>query len=97
MRFIEEFNYDMNFKEPKIIIKDYLCIVENVESIVMIGDNSITVATPFKYVTVNCKDFIIKEIIDGRLLIEGKIQGIEIIYTSVGDNDRRIQNKQAIK
>lgn len=97
MRFIEEFNYDMNFKEPKIIIKDNLCIVENVESIIMIGDNSITVATSFKYVTVNCKDFIIKEIIDGRLLIEGKIQGIEIIYTSVGDNDRRIQNKQAIK
>ena len=93
MRFIEEFNYDMDFKEPKIIIKDELCIVENVKSIVMIGENSLTLETGGKYITLNCEEYIIKEIIDGRVLVEGKIQGVEILYTSGKDKHRRIRNK----
>ena len=62
MRFIEEFNYDMDFKEPKIIIKGELCIIENVESIVMIGENSLTLKTQTKYITLNYEGYIIKEI-----------------------------------
>lgn len=90
MRLIEELQYDMDFKEPRIVIKDNLCIIENVKGIVMIGENSMTVETPKKYVTVICKGFVIKEIMDGRLLIEGKIQGIEIMHTSSQNNHRRI-------
>lgn len=93
MRFIEEFNYDMDFKEPKIIIKDELCIIENVESIVMIGENSLTLETQTKYITLNYEGYIIKEIIDGRVLVEGKIQSVEILYTSGKDKHRRIRNK----
>ena len=52
LKFIEEFDYDMNFNEPRIIIKNKMCIVENVKSVVMIGDKSITVKTKQKYVTV---------------------------------------------
>lgn len=90
LRLIEELQYDMDFKEPRIVIKDNLCIIENVKGIVMIGENSMTVETPKKYVTVICKGFVIKEIMDGRLLIEGKIQGIEIMHTSSQNNHRRI-------
>lgn len=88
MNFIEEFDYDMDFKEPRIIIKDNLCAIENVKSVVMIGEKSLTVEATKKYVTVNCPDFVIKEIKDGRILIEGKIQGIEILQTSSKDNYR---------
>ena len=97
MRFIEEFNYDMDFKEPKIIIKDELCIIENVKSIVMIGERSLTLETDSKYITLNCDEYIIKEIIDGRVLVEGKIQGVEILYTSSKDKHRRLRDKSAAK
>ena len=97
LRFIEEFSYDMDFNEPKIIIKDELCVVENVDSIVMIGENSLTLGTQTKYITLNYEDYLIKEIIDGRVLVEGKIQSVEILYASSKDNNRRIQNKQIAK
>ncbi len=90
LKLIEELNYDMDFKEPKIIIKDEICIIENVKSIVMIGETSMTVETPKKYVTINSSHFVIKEIIDGRLLIEGEIQGVEIMGTSSKNNHRRV-------
>ncbi|MBR5516563.1 MAG: hypothetical protein IKU53_01200 [Firmicutes bacterium] len=93
MNIIEEMNYDLNFNEPRIIIKDDICIIENVKSIVMIGETSVTVESSKKYVTVNSADYVIKEIIGGRLLIEGQIQGVEIIHTSSKDNHRRVQNK----
>ena len=88
LRIIEEINYDMDFNEPRIVIKDNLCIIENVKSIVMIGETSMTVETSKKYVTVNCDGYVIKEIMGGRLLIEGQIQGVEIHHTS-GENNRR--------
>ena len=93
MRLIEEMDFDMNFNEPKIIIKDDICIVENVKSLVMIGENSLTIETSKKYVTVRCDRYVIKEIMDGRLLVEGQIQGIEILHTSNKDKHRRISDK----
>ncbi len=90
MRLIEELNYDMNFREPKVIVKDNICIIENAKSIVMIGETSMTVETGKKFVTVTGKNFVIKEIIEGRLLIEGQIQGIEFLHTSSKDKNRRI-------
>ena len=93
MRLIEEMNYDMDFNEPRIILKDRICIVENVKSIVMIGETAMTVETPKRFVTINSNDYVIKEIMNGRLLIEGEIQGIEIVRTPSKDKRRRVQNR----
>ena len=90
MRLIEEMNYDLDFNEPRIILKDKICIIENVKSIVMIGETSMTVETPKKFVTINSNDYVIKEIMNGRLLIEGEIQGIEIIRTPSKNKHRRV-------
>ena len=90
LKLIEEIDYDMNFDEPRIIIKDNICIIENVKSIVMISETSMTVETNKKYVTVNSNGYVVKEIMGGRLLIEGQIQGVEILHTSSKDNHRRI-------
>lgn len=85
-------SYDLDFDAPKVIISDKLAAVENVRSIVMIGENSITVECGSKHVTVIGSDFVIKEIFEGRLLIEGKIQGVEFLRTSGKDKHRRLQN-----
>lgn len=90
MKLIEEMAYDLDFREPKIIVSEKLCVIENVAAIVMISENSLTVETGKKYVTVKGSGFVIKEIFEGRLLIEGTIQGIEFFRTQSGDKNRRI-------
>lgn len=82
MNFIEELEYDLDFREPKIVIKDNLCQIDNAKSIVMIGSESMTVEAGKKFVTVFGRDFIIREILERRLLIEGQIKGIELHYPS---------------
>ena len=90
MKMMEEMALDLDFKRPKLFVYDKLCVIENVSSIVMIGENSLTVEADREYVTV--KDFIIKEIFGGRMLVEGRIQGIEFLRSQNKDKDRGIQD-----
>ena len=53
----------------------------------MISETSLTVSAGKKFVTVRGSGFVIKEIFEGRLLIEGTIQGIEFFRTSGKDKD----------
>ncbi|MFR8235879.1 MAG: YabP/YqfC family sporulation protein [Anaerovoracaceae bacterium] len=87
MRLIEEMSYDLDFNEPKIIISEKLAVIENVKAIVMIGENSLTVQCGRKHVTVTGSGFVIKEIFEGRLLVEGRIQGVEFFSSSGKDKD----------
>ena len=75
----------MDFREPRIVIKDNLCQIDNAKSIIMIGEESMTVEAGKKFVTVIGSDFVIREILERRLLIEGQIKGIELQYTSGKD------------
>ena len=43
MKLIEELKYDLDFREPRIVIKDNLCQIDNAKSIIMIGEESMTV------------------------------------------------------
>jgi len=87
LKLIEEMSYDLDFNEPKIIISEKLAVIENVKAIVMISENSLTVQCGKKHVTVTGSDFVIKEIFEGRLLIEGRIQGIEFFSSSGKDKN----------
>lgn len=87
MKLIEEMSYDLDFREPKITISEKLAVIENVKSIVMIGENSLTVQCGKRHVTVTGGGFVIKEIFEGRLLVEGRIQGIEFFGPSGKDKD----------
>jgi sporulation protein YqfC len=87
LKLIEEMSYDLDFNDPKLIISEKLAVIENVKAIVMISETSLTVQCGKKHVTVTGSDFVIKEIFEGRLLIEGKIQGIEFFRTSGKDKD----------
>lgn len=79
MKLLEELSYDLDFNRPKVVVCDNLVILENVSAIVMISETSITVSSGKKYTTVIGTDFNIKEIYEGRLLIEGKIQRVEFL------------------
>ena len=87
MKLIEEMSYDLDFNDPKLIISEKLAVIENVKAIVMISETSLTVLCGTTHVTVTGSDFVTKEIFEGRLLIEGKIQGIEFFSSSNKDKD----------
>lgn len=79
MRIIEEMAYDLDFTKPKVIVTERVAILENITAIVMISEKALTVQSGKKYTTVVGEDFVIKEIGEGRLIIEGKIQRAEFL------------------
>lgn len=79
MRIIEEMAYDLDFTKTKVIVTEKVAILENITAIVMISEKALTVQSGRKYTTVVGEDFVIKEICEGRLIIEGKIQRVEFL------------------
>ena len=79
MRIIEEMAYDLDFTKTKVIVTERVAILENITAIVMINEKALTVQSGKKYTTVVGEDFVIKEISEGRLIIEGKIQRVEFL------------------
>ncbi|MCI6854611.1 MAG: YabP/YqfC family sporulation protein [Firmicutes bacterium] len=79
MRIIEEMAYDLDFTKTKVIVTERVAILENITAIVMISEKALTVQSGKKYTTVVGEDFVIKEISEGRLIIEGKIQRVEFL------------------
>lgn len=79
MRIIEEMAYDLDFTKTKVIVTERVAILENITAIVMISEKALTVQSGRRYTTVVGEDFVIKEICEGRLIIEGKIQRVEFL------------------
>lgn len=79
MRIIEEMAYDLDFTKTKVIVTERVAILENITAIVMISEKALTVQSGKRYTTVVGEDFVIKEICEGRLIIEGKIQRVEFL------------------
>lgn len=79
MRLLAEMEYDLDFRMPRVTATGNLVILESVKEIVMISQVAVTVRNAERYVTVSGNDFVIKEISEGRLVIEGRIQGIEFL------------------
>lgn len=79
MRIIEEMAYDLDFTKTKVIVTERVAILENITAIVMISEKALTVRSGKRYTTVVGEDFVIKEICEGRLIIEGKIQRVEFL------------------
>ena len=73
--------FDFDVKGPKIIASARAAVIDNVKSIILISDESVTADTGKFYVTVKGRDFTISEIWEGRLELEGHIEGIEFYHT----------------
>ena len=74
-----ELAYDFDFTKPKVIATERRAILENITAIVMISEKALTVRSGSRYTTVVGEDFVIKEIGEGRLIIEGKVQRVEFL------------------
>lgn len=93
MKLIEEIKYDMDFSSPKVMLAKGIAVIENVKSIVMISETSLTVRCGEDYVAINGSNFVLKEIFEGRLWLEGNIQGAEFLNPSGDNQNRRIQDR----
>ncbi len=89
MRLLDEAVYDFDFTMPRVIATGRMVILENISAIVMISENALTVSSggPGKagnkrFTTVSGEDFIIKEIGEGRLVIEGTIRSVEFLQAA---------------
>ena len=81
MKLLNEMTFDFDITGPKIIASATVAVIDNVKSVILISDESVTADTGRFYVTVKGTDFVISEIWEGRLELEGKIQGIEFYKT----------------
>ena len=81
MKVWNEIAFDFALTEPKVTASVRGAIIENVKKVILIGDTSVTVDTGRFYVTVKGRDFTICEIWEGRMEIEGIIEGIEFYQT----------------
>ena len=79
MRMIEEIAYDFDFTKHKVIATERLAVLENITAIIMLSEKALTVQSGKKYTTVVGEDFVIKEIGEGRLIIEGKVHRVEFL------------------
>ncbi|NBH60127.1 hypothetical protein D1155_00360 [Anaerotruncus sp. 80] len=82
MKLLNEITYDFDIRGPKITASAKTAIIENVKQVVLISDTQVTVDTGRFYVTVTGDRFIISEIWEGRMELEGEITGIEFYKTS---------------
>ena len=79
MKMIEEIAYDFDFTKPKVIATERLAVLENITAIIMLSEKALTVQSGKKYTTVVGEDFVIREICEGRLIVEGKVQRVEFL------------------
>ena len=79
MKIIDELEYDFCFSRPKVIATGSMVILENVAEVKMITGEAVTIGNGEKYVTVVGSDFVIKEIQERRLIIEGRVQRVEFL------------------
>lgn len=82
-----EMIFDFGLSMPRVLIGGRTAVLDNVKKIVMISDNSITVDNGKSFTTINGKNFVIQEIRDGRVLVEGEIKGVEFYKSLFEDKD----------
>lgn len=85
MKILNEVTLDFDMTGPNILASARAAVVNNVKKVILISDESVTVDTGRFYVTVKGQDFVISEIWEGRLELEGNIEGIEF-YRPSGAN-----------
>ena len=86
MKLINEITFDFDVTGPKITASEKAAIIENVYRVVLISDTSVTLDTGRVFVTVRGSGFVIGEIWEGRMELEGEIQGIEF-YKALGQSE----------
>ena len=82
-----EFKFDFDLTGPRITATANVAEINNVRKVLLISDTSVTVDTGRFYVSVKGCNFVISEIWEGRMELEGNIDGIEF-YPALGPAPR---------
>ena len=69
-----EMEYDLDFRVPRVTVTENRVILESVKE-----SAAVTVKNSDRYVTVGGENFVIREIGEGRLVIEGRVQRVEFL------------------
>lgn len=85
MKILNEMSFDFDITGPKIIASAKAAVIDNIKEVILIHDESITVNTGRFYISVKGRDFTVSEIWEGRLELEGNIEGIEFYQTLGAD------------
>ncbi len=78
---------EFNIYRPRIVVTDKEALIDNVKKIVMISADCITVGHGYGYSSVVGRNFVIKEIVDERMIIKGEIERIDIFKESINHKD----------
>ena len=79
MRLLAEMEYDLDFRKPRVTAVENCVVLESVKEIVMVSESSVTVKNSQRYVTLTGNDFVLREISEGRMVVEGRIERIEFL------------------
>lgn len=79
MRILDEMAYDLDFRKPRVTAVENYVILESVSEIVMVAGNAVTIRSAQRYVSLEGENFVLKEISEGRMIVEGRIERIEFL------------------
>lgn len=79
MRIIEEMERDMDFRKPRVTATENFVILESVKEIVLVSPTAVAVKNAQRYVSVSGEGFVLREIGEGRIVVEGRLREIEFL------------------
>lgn len=79
MGIFDEIAYDLDFRKPRVTAVENFVILESISEIVMVTDDTVTVRNAQRYVSLSGENFVLKEISEGRMIVEGRIKRIEFL------------------
>lgn len=78
MKILEALQRDFDVDRPRVVLLDDLVILEHVTSLLSVSEEQVVVGHGKHWVTsVYGKNFVVKELDEGRILLEGTIQRTE--------------------
>ncbi len=79
MRIIEEMERDMDFRKPRVTATENFVVLESVKEIVLVSPTAVTVKNAQRYVSLSGEEFVLREIGEGRIVVEGRLREIEFL------------------
>ncbi len=84
MSIIEELIYDFELKRSRVMVSSNLAIIDNVQKLVLVSENSIVVSNGKEFTSISGKNLLIKELGEERMHIKGAIDKVEIYKNENG-------------
>lgn len=73
----QEMLFDFSLHMPRILVSGNVAVLDNARRVVSMDQQSITVDTGKTYIVLNGEALVIKRLEEERIIINGKISGIE--------------------